>query len=113
MSNSKLCTITSYGKIKELGGITAPITRPTKISVDIIIRLINQGITVYEVNPYKRTEKVLLTRENVNSDNFFKTTNVTEKVEEPADTETSEPVTEETKSYSNGKKNKAVKASDF
>ena len=72
MNRTKLVTIETSGKIRELGGITGPITTPCKLDMNIIISLINSGKVVYEVNPENKTEKVRLTRSNLSGDNFVK-----------------------------------------
>lgn len=70
--DKKLCTISNSGPIPELGGIRGPITKPTELSMTLIRTLINEGYTIYEVNPMNRNEKVRLTFSNVNSVNFYK-----------------------------------------
>ena len=68
----KLCTISHSGPIVELGGIRGPVTRPMEIDTTVITKLVNRGVTVYEVNPYKRSEKVKLTYANIMTVNFEK-----------------------------------------
>lgn len=67
---NKLVTIESNGPIKAMGGISGPIKTPTSVSITTIVSLINDNIVVYEVNPRNYSEKVRLTRLNINSINF-------------------------------------------
>lgn len=68
--NKKYVTIESPGKISDLGGILGPIKTPSYLDIDIVIRLINSGKAVYEVNPANINEKIRLTRMNVLKSNF-------------------------------------------
>lgn len=70
---TKLVIIKTNSIIPELGGIRGPINRPTLLTYDTIYKLLNRGVSVYEVNKRNPTEKVRLTRENVNKTNFFNT----------------------------------------
>lgn len=78
----KLVVIMSGGPIAALGGINGPITTPTWISTTDVIRLINSGSVVYEVNPADPSKKVKLTRLNVSMKNFSGTKVIkTDKIE--------------------------------
>lgn len=76
MIQSKLVTIETAGKLPVLGGIRGPIHTPTRLSVDIIIQLLNTGKIVMEVNPANYNEKIRLTRLNLLSQNFTKPSTV-------------------------------------
>lgn len=78
--DKKLCTITNSGPIPELGGIRGPVTKPTELPMTLIRTLINEGYTIYEVNPMNRNEKVRLTFGNVNTVNFYKKVKKTQPV---------------------------------
>lgn len=66
----KMVVIKSSGVIPSLGGISGPITSPTWIATPDVIRLINDGAVVYEVNPSNPAETVKLNRLNVSTNNF-------------------------------------------
>ena len=64
-NRTKYVTIESPGKLPVLGGILGPIKTPCYLDIDIVVRLINMGKLVYEVNPANIREKVRLNRSNV------------------------------------------------
>lgn len=66
----KLYTIASERPIACLGGIQGPLTTPTPIGYEDIITMITKGYVIYQHNPVKLTEKVRVTRANVNSIKF-------------------------------------------
>ena len=66
----KRCIINTPGPIAELGFISGPITNPCKLEMDVLRRLVKNGREVYEVNPENPAQKVLLTIENYDADNF-------------------------------------------
>ena len=65
MARTKYVTIESPGKLPILGGITGPIKTPCYLDIDIIVKLINMGKLVYEVNPSNIKDKTKLNRSNV------------------------------------------------
>lgn len=66
----RLYTIASERPIACLGGIQGPLTTPTPIGYEDIITMITKGYEIYQHNPVKLTEKVRVTRSNVNSIKF-------------------------------------------
>lgn len=66
----KLCVIDYYGPIYELGNISGPILSAHKYPISKLITMINRGITIYEVNPNDRNERIRLTRMNLKTVNF-------------------------------------------
>ena len=65
MTRTKYVTIESPGKLPLLGGIMGPIKTPCYLDIDIIVKLINMGKLVYEVNPTNVKDKTRLNRSNV------------------------------------------------
>ena len=88
-ADTKLVVVKSTGVLKELGYITGPILHPSRIKLQKIVAMVNNGKIVYEVNPKDQNEQVLLTRLNVSADNFVekKEAKVETPVEKKADTE--------------------------
>ena len=107
----KLVTISGTGAIPELGYITAPIINPTKIDVEILRKMVTRGAKVYEVNPKKPDEKILLTVKNVMTDNFVEPVKVPTK----ADTLAAQKIDQKFGKKNDGKKSEPVapKADDF
>ena len=70
MADTKLVTIASVGSLPELGGISGPVINPCSLPIETIVKLLNGHKKVYEVNPAKKSERVLLTLKNVKSVNF-------------------------------------------
>ena len=62
--------IGTTGPIPELGGISGPISSPSRVEVSTLIRMVNARRVVYEVNPKDYDQKVRLTVSNVARDNF-------------------------------------------
>jgi hypothetical protein len=54
-------------------GITGPLTQPVSIPFASVLAMLKKGYTVYEHNPVDKSEKVLLTFDNVNSVDFVST----------------------------------------
>ena len=69
-ANAKLVVIGTTGPIPELGGISGPISSPSRVEVSTLIRMVNARRVVYEVNPKDYDQKVRLTVSNVTRDNF-------------------------------------------
>ena len=69
-ANTKLVVIGTTGPIPELGGISGPISSPSRVEVSTLIRMVNARRVVYEVNPKDYDQKVRLTVSNVTRDNF-------------------------------------------
>lgn len=67
---TKLVIIKDGGPIRSLGGISGPILSPTRITIPVIVDLINQGKHVFEVNPLDKKQAVQLNRLNVYRTNF-------------------------------------------
>lgn len=53
--------------------ITGPLTEPSPIPYAIVLSMVKKGYTVYEHNPVNKSEKVLLTLENVTGADFKST----------------------------------------
>ena len=87
--DTKLVVVKSTGVLKELGYISGPILHPSRIKMQKIVAMVNNGKIVYEVNPKDQKEQVLLTRLNVSADNFSekKEAKVETPVEKKPDTE--------------------------
>ena len=64
-NRTKYVTIESPGKLNILGGILGPIKTPCYLDIDIVVKLINMGKIVYEVNPTNIKDRVRLNRSNV------------------------------------------------
>ena len=67
---ANLYTVADPRPIAYLDGISGPITHPTYIEEDVVIKMVRDGFTVYQHNPYNHNEKVKVTRMNFNSINF-------------------------------------------
>ena len=70
MADTKLVTIASAGSIPELGGISGPVINPCSLPIETIVKLLNGHKKVYEVNPAKKSERVLLTLQNILSSKY-------------------------------------------
>lgn len=68
----KLIVVMSGGPISELGHITGPILHPWYVETDTVLRMVSNNRRVFEVNPDKRDERVLLTLKNIRLNNFGK-----------------------------------------
>lgn len=66
----KWYTINTTKGIKALGGIHGPITEPVQLDHMEVLKIIKQGVEVYEHNPYYKQEKVLVTVSNFNRIKF-------------------------------------------
>lgn len=71
MINKKLCIVKSSGVLPLPGNIDGPILNPCELPIQNIITMINLGMKVYEINPKDRNQSILLTRDNVNKNNFI------------------------------------------
>lgn len=102
----KLCIIDHYGTIRELGGITGPVLSPHKYAVSKILSMVNSGITVYEVNPADRNDKIRLTRSTVKTVNFpvVKKETVTKTTEYKAQAATAIHTNDKSKNKQNSQK---------
>jgi hypothetical protein len=65
--SAKLYTIDGTKEIPCLNNICGPVTEPVPLSREDVIDLLKRGFSVYQVNPHDKTEKVLVTRSNINS----------------------------------------------
>lgn len=68
----KLVVILSNGPIALLGNITGPVLNPNWISMRVIVNLVQNGYLVDEINPDNYDDRVRLTVQNVEADNFSK-----------------------------------------
>lgn len=66
----KLYTIETNGPIRGLDGITGPLTTPTMLETDDVIKMLRQKYVIYQHNPVDLKEKVRVTLTNVQSINF-------------------------------------------
>ena len=73
MSESRLYTIGTASPIEALGNIVGPLTVPTKIDHNSIVKMLKNGYVIYQHNPYDLTEKVRVTKMNINTIKFTKT----------------------------------------
>jgi len=73
MAETKLYVIDTVKQIPCLENICGPITEPVKLGREDVIDLVKRGYTVYQVNPNDKTEKVLVTRSNINKIQFKNT----------------------------------------
>lgn len=71
MTDTKLVTVGCSGLIRELGA-SGPIKHPTEIRMEAIKQMVLFGKVVYEHNPANPSDRVLLTVDNVELDNFAK-----------------------------------------
>lgn len=69
---ARLFVIPCDGRIPEMGGIRGPITSPIEIPIDKVISMMNRGVIVEEVNPYKKSERVRMTFSNIHTTSFTK-----------------------------------------
>lgn len=69
---ARLFVIPCDGRIPEMGGIRGPITSPIEIPIDKVISMMNRGVIVEEVNPYKKSERVRMTFSNIHTNTFVK-----------------------------------------
>ena len=100
MAERKLVVVHDSGILQELGGIGGPITTPTRIPIDAILKMINNKRHVYECypnDPRNPDLRVQLTQANYKSDNFKKPdAEPVDEVSETPEVETPEtPVVEE------------------
>ena len=82
----KRCIVNTTGPIPELGYISGPITNPCKLELSVLQRMVKNGREIYEIDPSNSDNKVLLTLDNYNSDNFGTRQVNTVKVDVPQDT---------------------------
>lgn len=66
----KLYTVTSVLPIPALDNIVGPMTTPTKFDQQDVLWMLKNGYEVYQHNPFKKSEKVKVTRANINSIKF-------------------------------------------
>ena len=82
----KRCIVNTTGPIPELGYISGPITNPCKLELSVLQRMVKNGREIYEIDPSNSDNKVLLTLDNYNSDNFGTRQVNTVKVDVPQET---------------------------
>ena len=92
----KLVTVAESGVIPELNFVNGPISTPTMISMDAIIKMVINNRKVYECNPSNPSEQVELTIANVKKVNFLTSTSVSEPEEKKVDEAPATPVVEPT-----------------
>lgn len=85
MTDKKLVVVNHSGPILELGSITGPIISPSRVSTDIVARMVSNNKIVYEVNPNNRSERIKLTIANVRKDNFGPQASKEQDKPEPVD----------------------------
>lgn len=69
MSKTLMVTIETVGRIPAICG-DGPILVPTRMSYSLVSKLVMSGVRVYDHNPNDIHQKVLLTRNNINTDRF-------------------------------------------
>ena len=72
-ANKKYVTIGVVGMIPEIR-VNGPLKTPHYINIEMVKAMVLHGRRVYEHNPAKPSERVLLTIENMDKDNFGKDT---------------------------------------
>lgn len=86
--NRKLVVVRDAGSLPELGGISGPLSTPTKITMTAIRKMITNGRTVFEcdpADPRNKDKMIRLDLVNVNEIHFGKEQSEPDKkVEEPA-----------------------------
>lgn len=70
MEEKKLIKVMYAGVIPELGFILGPIIHPYKVDMETVGRLVSNNRKVFEVNPEKPEQEVLLTTKNYKLNNF-------------------------------------------
>lgn len=95
LEQNKVYTIDTCKEIPCLGGIVGPVTTPVRIKFSDVLWLIKNGYTVYQCNPYDSSEKILVTKSNINNIEFGKNreTVTTQRLKNRAYQEISTPVT--------------------
>lgn len=63
-------TIATIGEIPLLGNLSGPITTPIELNIQDVVRLLNDGVVLYQVNPYDKNEKVRVTFDNYTTISF-------------------------------------------
>ena len=69
----KLYTVDTAGPIACLDNILGPLTTPTEMPIGEVVKMLRKKYVIYQHNPVKLTEKVLVTLQNVNSISFSTT----------------------------------------
>ena len=119
----KLYTVTTPGPIPGLDNIVGPLTTPMRLSKINVLEMLKNNYEVYEHNPSNKTEKVRVTRYNINSIKFNSNRAVStskrklnRSIQEMSKPVMVEPVKKEEKSYNNynnnNKKNKNFNKKD-
>ena len=118
MKERKLVVVKDSGPIPELNFVCGPILVPTKIDLKVIIKMIGNGRSVFECNPYNTDDQVKLELTNVKNNNFetqatkpvVESVKENEKKEVVNEPEKNESSVEEKKSTENVTEEKAVVA---
>lgn len=118
MKERKLVVVKDSGPIPELNFVCGPILVPTKIDLKVIIKMIGNGRSVFECNPYNTDDQVKLELTNVKNNNFetratkpvVESVKENEKKEVVNEPEKNESSVEEEKSTENVTEEKAVVA---
>lgn len=92
----KLVTVAESGVIPELNFMNGPISTPTMISMEAIIKMVTNNRKVYECNPSNPSDQVELTIANVKKENFLTSTPVSQPEEKKVDEAPATPVVEPT-----------------
>ena len=118
MKERKLVVVKDSGPIPKLNFVCGPILVPTKIDLKVIIKMIGNGRSVFECNPYNTDDQVKLELTNVKNNNFetqatkpvVESVKENEKKEVANEPEKNESSVEEEKSTENVTEEKAVVA---
>lgn len=92
----KLVTVAESGVIPELNFMNGPISTPTMISMEAIIKMVTNNRKVYECNPSNPSDQVELTIANVKKENFLTSNSVSKPEEKKVDETPATPVVEPT-----------------
>ena len=92
----KLVTVAESGVIPELNFMNGPISTPTMISIEAIVKMVMNNRKVYECNPSNPSDQVELTIANVKKENFLASTPVSQVKEPEIEKAPTTPVVEPT-----------------
>ena len=73
MAEKKLYIITTPREIPCLGGICGPVSTPVQLERNDVVNLVKKGFEIYQCNPYDTSERVRVTRGNINTITFSRT----------------------------------------
>lgn len=66
----KLYTVKTPKPIPCMGNIQGPMTEPTSMKFDDVLSMLCMGYEIYQHNPNKLSEKVLVTKQNIGNITF-------------------------------------------